>query len=178
MLRAANHGLADENAMLRRRLRPFAALANPRLSWAMVEYCIDGDPEKQTLQAPQMQRAFNRAAEALADELPSHEPADCDALDLPDWIKNAKPPVPEQPANEQQGTCSECNGSGDDFGGFACEACGGTGKAESGLSDEQRRVLIRVYECLYVVAGYKVLSSELANAFSAVLAAKGDGHAD
>lgn len=102
MLRAANHGLADENTMLRRRLRPFAALANPRLSWAMVEYCIDGDPEKQTLQAPQMQRAFNRAAEALSDELPSHEPADCEALDLPDWIKNAKPPAPEQPASEQQ----------------------------------------------------------------------------
>jgi hypothetical protein len=102
MLRAANHSLADENARLRRRLRPFAALANPRLSWAMVEYCIDGDPEKQTLQTPQMQRAFNRAAEALADELPSHVPVDCDALDLPDWIKNAKPPVPEQPASEQQ----------------------------------------------------------------------------
>lgn len=68
MLRAANHELAAENDKLRRRLRPFAQLATPRLSWAMVEYCIDGDPEKQTLQAPQMQRAFNRAAEALSDE--------------------------------------------------------------------------------------------------------------
>jgi hypothetical protein len=104
MLRAANHGLADENAMLRRRLSPFAALANPRLSWAMVEYCIDGDPEKQTLQAPQMQRAFNRAADALAEELPSHEPVDCEALDLPDWVKSAKPPAPDQPASEQHDT--------------------------------------------------------------------------
>jgi hypothetical protein len=102
MLREANHGLAAENDRLRRRLRPFAMLATPRLSWAMVEYCIDGDPEKQTLQAPQMQRAFNRAAESLADELPSPAPVDCEALDLPDWVKNAKPPAPDQPASEQQ----------------------------------------------------------------------------
>lgn len=65
MLRAANHQLAAENDYLRRRLRPFAQIASSPLSWAMVEYCIDGDPEKQTLQAPQMQRAFNRTADAL-----------------------------------------------------------------------------------------------------------------
>lgn len=67
MLRAANHGLAAENDYLRRRLRPFAQIASSPLSWAMVEYCVDGDPEKQTLQAPQMQRAFNRAADALRE---------------------------------------------------------------------------------------------------------------
>jgi hypothetical protein len=68
MLRAANHQLAAENDYLRRRLRPFAQLASSPLSWAMVEYCIEGDPEKQTLQAPQMQRAFNRAADALRED--------------------------------------------------------------------------------------------------------------
>lgn len=101
MLRAANHQLAAENDHLRRRLLPFAQLASSPLSWAMIEYCIDGDPEKQTLQAPQMQRAFNRAADALRENVPSHEPADYEALDLPDWIKNAKPPAPAQA--EQQG---------------------------------------------------------------------------
>lgn len=45
-----------------------------------------------------------------------------------------------------------------------------------GLRDEQRRMLIRVSECLYV-AGYQGLSGELVNAFSALLTAKGDGHA-
>jgi hypothetical protein len=39
------------------------------------------------------------------------------------------------------------------------------------LSDEQRRILLRVSECLYV-AGYQMLSGELASAFSALLAAK------
>lgn len=73
MLRAANHSLAAENDYLRRRLRPFAQLASSPLSWAMVEYAIDGDPEKQVLQAPQMQRAFNRAAEAL-NENAEHQP--------------------------------------------------------------------------------------------------------
>jgi hypothetical protein len=102
MLRAANHQLAAENDYLRRRLRPFAQIASSPLSWAMVEYCVEGDPEKQALQAPQMQRAFNRAADALRENAPSHEPADCEALDLPDWIKNAKPPAPAQA--EQQDT--------------------------------------------------------------------------
>lgn len=74
MLRKANHALAAENDRLRHCLRPFAQLANSRLSWAMVEYCVKDDPEKQTLQAPQMQRAFNRAAEALSDDAsPSRE---------------------------------------------------------------------------------------------------------
>ena len=74
MLRAANHSLAAENDRLRRRLRPFAQLASSPLSWAMVEYCIADDPEKQTLQAPQMQRAFNRAADALREDAsPSRE---------------------------------------------------------------------------------------------------------
>ena len=77
MLRAANHSLAAENDRLRRRLRPFAQLASSPLSWAMVEYCIADDPEKQTLQAPQMQRAFNRAADALREDAsPSRECAD------------------------------------------------------------------------------------------------------
>lgn len=75
MLLEANHGLAAENDRLRRRLRPFAQIASSPLSWAMVEYCIDGDPERQTLQAPQMQRAFNRAADSLRENVPSHEPA-------------------------------------------------------------------------------------------------------
>lgn len=65
MLRAANHALAAEIDRLKRRLRPFAQLASSPLSWAMVEYCIADDPEKKTLQAPQMQRAFNRAVEAF-----------------------------------------------------------------------------------------------------------------
>lgn len=73
MLRAANHQLAAENDYLRRRLRPFAQLASSPLSWAIVEYCIDGDPEKQTLQAPQMQRAFNRAADALHEDVAGQE---------------------------------------------------------------------------------------------------------
>lgn len=64
MLREANHRLAAENDSLRRALKPFADLVSTdRLSWAMVEYQIDGDPEKQTFQRPQMQRAFNRAAD-------------------------------------------------------------------------------------------------------------------
>jgi hypothetical protein len=74
MLRVANHQLAAENDYLRHRLRPFAQLASSPLSWAMVEYCIDGDPEKQTLQAPQMQRAFNRAADALREDAAPAEP--------------------------------------------------------------------------------------------------------
>lgn len=52
---------------LRRALRPFADLATPPLSWAMVEHCVKDDPEKQTLQRPQMQRAFNRAAQVYAE---------------------------------------------------------------------------------------------------------------
>jgi hypothetical protein len=74
----------------------------------MVEYCVEGDPEKQTLQAPQMQRAFNRAADALRENVPSHEPADCEALDLPDWIKNAKPPAPAQAEKQACAHC-KCN---------------------------------------------------------------------
>lgn len=69
MLREANHALATENDALRRTLRPFArVVSTDKLSWAMVEYCVEGDPEKQTFQAPQMQRAFNRAADILRAE--------------------------------------------------------------------------------------------------------------
>lgn len=69
MLREANHALAAENDALRRVLRPFArVVSTDKLSWAMVEYCVEGDPEKQTFQAPQMQRAFNRAADMLRNE--------------------------------------------------------------------------------------------------------------
>jgi hypothetical protein len=98
MLRAANHSLAAENDMLRRWLRPFAQIASPKLSWAMVEYCIEGDPEKQALQAPQMQRAFNRAADALREDVPAGESADTSRLDLPDWVVNAKPHAPQASA--------------------------------------------------------------------------------
>ncbi|MBR8083111.1 hypothetical protein KDX23_10180 [Burkholderia vietnamiensis] len=69
MLREANHALAAENDSLRRALRPFARIVSvDKLSWAMVEYCVEGDPEKQTFQSPQMQRAFNRAADMLRNE--------------------------------------------------------------------------------------------------------------
>ncbi|KGV80216.1 putative gp43 [Burkholderia pseudomallei MSHR4375] len=74
MLREANHALAAENDALRCALRPFArVVSTDKLSWAMVEYCVRGDPEKQTFQAPQMQRAFNRAADILRAE--SSQPA-------------------------------------------------------------------------------------------------------
>lgn len=79
MLREANHALAAENDALRRALRPFArVVSTDKLSWAMVEYCVEGDPEKQTFQAPQMQRAFNRAADILRAEpsQPAAAPAD------------------------------------------------------------------------------------------------------
>lgn len=79
MLREANHALATENDALRRTLRPFArVVSTDKLSWAMVEYCLEGDPEKQTFQAPQMQRAFNRAADILRAEpsQPAAAPAD------------------------------------------------------------------------------------------------------
>ncbi|WP_369053457.1 hypothetical protein [Burkholderia gladioli] len=70
MLRSANHGLADENDRLRRALAPFARLVSTdRLSWAIVEYRVEGDPEKQTFRRPQMQRAFNRAADLLGEDL-------------------------------------------------------------------------------------------------------------
>ncbi|WP_321904440.1 hypothetical protein [Paraburkholderia tropica] len=53
---------------LRRALRPFADLVSTdTLSWANVEYCVQGDPEKQTFNRPQMQRAFNRAAAEYRD---------------------------------------------------------------------------------------------------------------
>jgi hypothetical protein len=71
MLREANHALATENELLRKRLRPFAHLVGSgELSWAMVEYCVKDDPEKQTFQAPQMQSEFNRAAEAYRNAAP------------------------------------------------------------------------------------------------------------
>jgi hypothetical protein len=67
LLRAANHNLAAEIDHLHKALRPFGEFeSSGKLSWACVEYCVEGDPEKQTLQAPQMQRAFNRAAEAYS----------------------------------------------------------------------------------------------------------------
>lgn len=76
MLREANHALAIENELLRKRLRPFAHLVGTgELSWAMVEYCVKGDPEKQTFNAPQMQRAFNRAAEAYRNAAPPAQTA-------------------------------------------------------------------------------------------------------
>jgi hypothetical protein len=63
MLRAANHSLSAENGKLRQALAPFArVVSTDKLSWAMVEYCVQDDPEKQTFQRPQMQREFNRAA--------------------------------------------------------------------------------------------------------------------
>lgn len=87
MLREANHALAAENDALRCALRPFArVVSTDKLSWAMVEYCVRGDPEKQTFQAPQMQRAFNRAADILRAE--SSQPAappipeDCDVRNI------------------------------------------------------------------------------------------------
>jgi len=82
MLRAANHALAAENDALRRALRPFVSIVSTdRLSWAMVEYCVDGDPEKQTFQRPQMQRAFNRAADLLRENVPSETLTDNDEID-------------------------------------------------------------------------------------------------
>ena len=82
MLRAANHALAAESDALRRALRPFANIVSTdRLSWAMVEYCVDGDPEKQTFQRPQMQRAFNRAADLLRENVPSETLTDNDEID-------------------------------------------------------------------------------------------------
>ncbi|OXJ16301.1 hypothetical protein [Burkholderia sp. HI2500] len=82
MLRAANHALAAENDALRRALRPFANIVSTdRLSWAMVEYCVEGDPEKQASQRPQMQRAFNRAADLLRENVPSETPTDNDEID-------------------------------------------------------------------------------------------------
>jgi hypothetical protein len=71
VLRAANHALANENDKLRHALAPFARLVSTHtLSWAMVEYCVKGDPEKQTFRHPQMQRAFNRAAAAYSNTAP------------------------------------------------------------------------------------------------------------
>ncbi|QHE11827.1 hypothetical protein [Burkholderia glumae] len=70
MLRAANHELAAENDRLRHALGPFARLVSTdRLSWAMVEYQIKDDPEKQTFRHPHMQRAFNRVADLLSEDL-------------------------------------------------------------------------------------------------------------
>lgn len=88
MLREANHALATENDALRRTLRPFArVVSTDKLSWAMVEYCVEGDPEKQTFQAPQMQRAFNRAADILRAEpsQPAAAPADERAACTHQW---------------------------------------------------------------------------------------------
>lgn len=80
MLRVANHELAAENDRLRRALGPFARLVSTdKLSWAMVEYCVEGDPEKQTFQRPQMQRAFNRAADALRENVPGETVAPASA---------------------------------------------------------------------------------------------------
>ncbi|WP_261534459.1 hypothetical protein [Burkholderia multivorans] len=100
MLRAANHDLAAENDALRRALRSFASIVSTdRLSWAMVEYCVEGDPEKQTFQRPQMQRAFNRAADLLRESVPNGITADIE----PDWVKNGKLPVqPEPPAADER----------------------------------------------------------------------------
>ncbi|MBU9468337.1 hypothetical protein LGM75_23980 [Burkholderia multivorans] len=84
MLREANHALAAENDALRRALRPFArVVSTDKLSWAMVEYCVEGDPEKQTFQRPQMQRAFNRAADMLRTE--SMKPAAATADERAEW---------------------------------------------------------------------------------------------
>ena len=58
--------LERENAALRAALAPFARLADKPLGFAAVEYTVRGDPERQTFNAPQMQRAFNRAAEVYA----------------------------------------------------------------------------------------------------------------
>lgn len=77
MLRAANHALGAENDMLRMRLRPFAQIAVSKLSYAVVEYHVEGDPEKQVFRSLQMQRAFNRAVEALAENIP----VDCHEVD-------------------------------------------------------------------------------------------------
>lgn len=65
----------------------------------MVEYCVEGDPEKQTFQRPQMQRAFNRAADLLRESVPNGITADIE----PDWVKNGKLPVqPEPPAADER----------------------------------------------------------------------------
>jgi hypothetical protein len=94
MLRDANHSLATENDQLRRALAPFARLVSTdTLSWAMVEYTVQGDPEKQTFQRPQMQRAFNRAAGIMKEGVPVGDAADISTLDLPDWVTNGKPPA-------------------------------------------------------------------------------------
>lgn len=101
MLREANHALAAENDDLRRALGSFARLVSTdKLSWAMVEYQIEGDPEKQTFQRPQMQREFNRAAEVLRDKAT---------------------PVPAGPAADG-GFCADCEWSAQ-AGGGKCEGC-------------------------------------------------------
>lgn len=56
---------AAEIDKLRRALRPFADLAHDKMSFAMVTYMVDGDPERQTFERPQAQRWFNRAAELM-----------------------------------------------------------------------------------------------------------------
>jgi len=116
MLRAANHSLAVENEALRRALRPFARIVSTdRLSWAIVEYCIDGDPEKQTFQRPQMQRAFNRVADLLRENVPNGIPSDINPDDLPDWVKNGKPPAqPESPTQPAPSAPLEGTGNGAD----------------------------------------------------------------
>jgi len=52
---------------LRDALAPFANLASTNMSWALVEYAVKDDPERQTFQRPQMQGAFNRAAKVYAE---------------------------------------------------------------------------------------------------------------
>lgn len=47
---------------LRKALQPFADLAADRMSFASVTYMVDGDPEQQKFERPQVQRWFNRAA--------------------------------------------------------------------------------------------------------------------
>lgn len=56
---------AAEIDKLRRALRPFAELAHSKMSFAMVRYTIEGDPELQAFERPQVQRWFNRAAELM-----------------------------------------------------------------------------------------------------------------
>jgi hypothetical protein len=121
MLREANHQLAAENDALRKRLFPFAQLVGTgELSWAMIEYCIKDDPEKQTFRAPQMQRAFNRAAKAWRDATPPAPIASADdAAPIPMLLFCPQCGTQHVDAPEAFTPTGRCECAGPD----ECEAC-------------------------------------------------------
>jgi hypothetical protein len=102
-------------------------------------------PEGCTPADAQMLRAANHQLAAENDylrreDVPSHEPADSETLDLPDWVINAKPPAPETmpapPEQEEERTRSpfancqfrECDLPGQ---------CRGEGKCHHPKADQQ-----------------------------------------